>query len=131
MHSHCQRNPVLLRRLGACLILLGHVLSSGAPAHSSKFDRHHAPRAFDGTALACKTCLFPNSAATASSTHQPGMTLDFSDKWIYFLGDVTLRQVYGELAAAVVNAEVGWTCAYTAAGCPLPQPYTPGRGSAA
>lgn len=120
MHSQSPRNHMLLRRLGACLLVLGPVLISVVPAHGSaaaqsgvvhsahgnKADRHHAPRSFDGSALACKTCIFPNSAATASSTHQAGMTLDFTDKWIYFLGDVTLRQVYGEVAAAVANAQV-------------------------
>ena len=121
MHSQCPCNHMLLRRLGACLLVLGHVLVSVVPAqgsntaqsgvghsaHGNKAERHHAPRSFDGSALACKTCIFPNSAATASSTHQPGVTLDFTDKWIYFLGDVTLRQVYGEVAAAVANAQVG------------------------
>ena len=102
---------MLLGRLGACLLVLGHVLTSVVPAHSSQYgtraDHHHAPRSFDGSALACKTCIFPDSAATASSTHQPGVTLDLTDKWIHFYGDVTLRQVYGEVAAAVASAQVG------------------------
>ena len=107
MHSQDKCiNNVLPRRLGAYILLLGLVLISAVPAHSSKADRHHAPRSHDVAALACKTCIFPNSDATTSSTQ--GMTLDFTDKWIYFLGDVTLRQMYGEVAATVLNAQVGW-----------------------
>ena len=31
---------------------------------------------------------------------------DFSDQWVYFLGDVTVRQMYGEFAAWVHGAQV-------------------------
>ncbi|KAK9908144.1 hypothetical protein WJX75_003271 [Coccomyxa subellipsoidea] len=33
--------------------------------------------------------------------------MDFTDTWIYFLGDVTVRQIYGEFAAIVHNAQQG------------------------
>lgn len=45
-------------------------------------------------------------------------------RWIYFLGDVTVRQIYGEFAAIVHRAQVGLNlCAHpgTTSGILLPQ----------
>ena len=58
----------------------------------------------------CPTCLFPsypgiNSIDVAAHRH-----MDFSNQWIYFLGDISIRQMYGKFAALVHRAQVRQAC---------------------
>ena len=61
----------------------------------------------DGSAKRCQTCLFPtyphiNAIDVAAYNH-----IDFSNQWVYFLGDVTVHQMYGEFSAILHRAPVG------------------------
>lgn len=69
--------------------------------------RPFAPfQAINGTAQACATCLFPTYPYINSLDLSAYPSMDFTDRWIYFLGDVTVRQIYGEFAAIVHRAQV-------------------------
>lgn len=59
-----------------------------------------------GTVELCSNCLFPTYPYASSINVKAYPPMDFSDTWVYFLGDVTVRQIYGEFAAIVHNAQV-------------------------
>ena len=63
-------------------------------------------QAINGTAEHCSTCLFPTYPYIKAIDVDDYELMDFSNKWVYFLGDVTVRQMYGELAAIVHKAQV-------------------------
>lgn len=74
----------------------------------------------------CKTCFFPTYPHVESldlATYRPN---DFTNKWIYFSGDSTLRQVYGEFYGIIHRTQVQrWPllCLYT-----IPTlPFLPGQ----
>ena len=54
----------------------------------------------------CTTCLFPTYPGLESIDVATYKQMDFSDKWVYFLGDISIRQMYGEFAALVHRAQV-------------------------
>ena len=54
----------------------------------------------------CATCLFPTYPGLESINVAAYKQIDFSNKWVYFLGDISIRQMYGEFAALVHRAQV-------------------------
>ena len=54
----------------------------------------------------CPTCLFPTYPGINGIDVAAYKQTDFSNQWVYFLGDVTVRQMYGEFAALVHRAQV-------------------------
>ena len=89
-------------------VALSSVQHSPAIAASGVCDpKSFAPfQVISGTAETCATCLFPSYPYASSIDVAAYPTMDFTDRWIYFLGDVTVRQIYGEFAAIVHNAQV-------------------------
>ena len=66
-------------------------------------------QAINGSAARCQTCFFPTYPyvdAIDLSAYKP---MDFSKQWVYFLGDVTVRQMYGEFTATVHRSQVSNT----------------------
>ena len=54
----------------------------------------------------CPTCFLPTYPGLASIDVAAYKQMDFSNQWVYFLGDITIRQMYGEFAALVHRAQV-------------------------
>lgn len=54
----------------------------------------------------CPTCFFPTYPGIDRINVDAYPQADFSNQWVYFLGDVTVRQMYGEFAAWVHRAQV-------------------------
>ena len=54
----------------------------------------------------CKTCLFPSFPGISSINLDAYKPIDFTDQWIYFHGDSTLRQVYGKIRGILDEKEV-------------------------
>lgn len=54
----------------------------------------------------CPTCFFPTYPGIDQIDVDAYPQADFSNQWVYFLGDVTVRQMYGEFAAWVHRAQV-------------------------
>ena len=52
----------------------------------------------------CPTCYFPIANSLSPADYEP---LDFSNKWVYFAGDSTLRQFYGEFVGVLLQKQVG------------------------
>lgn len=73
---------------------------------SSPCDALQAYRTPDASTPPCKGCLFPTYPGLTGIQPERVRLLDLRDKWIYFLGDVTLRQMYGEFAALVHTSQV-------------------------
>ncbi len=98
----------LLHALLLAAVVLSSVQHSTAIAASGVCDpKSFAPfQVISGTAETCATCLFPTYPYASSIDVAAYPTMDFTDRWIYFLGDVTVRQIYGEFAAIVHNAQV-------------------------
>lgn len=72
---------------------------------------YHAPvlQAINGSAERCRTCFFPTYPYVDAIDLSAYKSTDFSNQWVYFLGDVTVRQMYGEFAAIVHRSQVGST----------------------
>ena len=54
----------------------------------------------------CKTCFFPSFPGINSINLDAYKPMDFTGEWIYFHGDSTLRQVYGEVRGIIDEKEV-------------------------
>ena len=54
----------------------------------------------------CRTCFFPSFPGINSINLDAHKSMDFTGKWIYFHGDSTLRQVYGEVRGIIEEKEV-------------------------
>ena len=54
----------------------------------------------------CKTCFFPTYPDIDKINVSHYKPLDLSHEWIYFHGDSTLRQVYGEFYSIVHKTQV-------------------------
>lgn len=54
----------------------------------------------------CKTCFFPRYPGINSLDLTNYPAHDFKDQWIYFSGDSTMRQVYGEIYGIVHRTKV-------------------------
>lgn len=55
----------------------------------------------------CKTCFFPTYPHVADLDLAKYPKADFTDKWIYFAGDSTLRQFFGEFYGIIHRTQVG------------------------
>ena len=66
-------------------------------------------QAINGSAQRCQTCFFPTYPYVDAIDLAAYTPTDFSNQWVYFLGDVTVRQMYGEFAATVHRSQVGST----------------------
>ena len=66
-------------------------------------------QAINGSAERCQTCFFPTYPYVDAIDFNAYKLTDFSNKWVYFLGDVTVRQMYGEFAATVHRSQVSTT----------------------
>ena len=71
-------------------------------------------QAINGSAERCPTCFFPTYPYIDAIDLAAYKPTDFSNQWVYFLGDVTVRQMYGEFAATVHRSQVS----STALSCP-------------
>ena len=60
----------------------------------------------DGSAERCQTCLFPTYPHISAVDLAAYEYMDFSNQWVYFLGDLTVRQMYGEFAAILHRMQV-------------------------
>lgn len=58
----------------------------------------------------CKTCFFPTYPGINSLDLTNHQAQDFTNQWIYFSGDSTLRQVYGEFYGIIHQTQVCATC---------------------
>jgi hypothetical protein len=102
-----QRKASLLHALLLAAATFSSLQSSTAAADSVCDPKPFAPfQVISGTAETCPTCLFPTYPYASSIDVAAYPPMDFTDTWIYFLGDVTVRQIYGEFAAIVHNAQV-------------------------
>lgn len=54
----------------------------------------------------CKTCFFPSYPGINSINLDAYKPMDFTEQWIYFHGDSTLRQVYGEFYGIIHKTQV-------------------------
>ena len=54
----------------------------------------------------CKTCFFPSYPGIDSINLDAYKPMDFTEQWIYFHGDSTLRQVYGEFYGIIHKTQV-------------------------
>ncbi len=54
----------------------------------------------------CKTCFFPTYPGINSLDLAKYPAQDFTNQWIYFSGDSTLRQVYGEFYGIIHRTQV-------------------------
>lgn len=54
----------------------------------------------------CKTCFFPTYPVIESLDLSKYKPVDFTNQWIYFAGDSTLRQVYGEFYGIIHRTQV-------------------------
>ncbi len=54
----------------------------------------------------CKTCFFPTFPGINSLDLAKYPAQDFTNQWIYFSGDSTLRQVYGEFYGIIHRTQV-------------------------
>ena len=61
----------------------------------------------DGSAERCQTCLFPTYPHISAIDLATYQYMDFSNQWVYFLGDMTMRQMYGEFTAILHRMQVG------------------------
>lgn len=59
----------------------------------------------EGTLL-CKTCFYPTYPSLSDFDLAAYKPMDFSKQWIYFHGDSTLRQVYGEFYGIIHKTQV-------------------------
>ena len=66
-------------------------------------------QAINGSAERCRTCFFPTYPYVDAIDLAAYKPTDFSNQWVYFLGDVTVRQMYGEFAATMHRSQVGST----------------------
>lgn len=98
------------RTLLACALLVLVVLSSLPSCTAAEAVCDPTPfvpfQGMSGTIERCSNCLFPTYPYASSINVTAYPPMDFSDTWMYFLGDVTVRQIYGEFAAIVHNAQV-------------------------
>ena len=62
-------------------------------------------QSLDGTEP-CKTCFFPAYPGINSLNLDAYKPMDFTEQWIYFHGDSTLRQVYGEFYGIIHKTQV-------------------------
>ena len=62
-------------------------------------------QSLDGIAP-CKTCFFPSYPGINSIDLDAYKPMDFTEQWIYFHGDSTLRQVYGEFYGIIHKTQV-------------------------
>lgn len=67
---------------------------------------------FNGSVEPCSTCFFPTYPGIEAISPAAYKLMDFSNKWVYFFGDVTVRQMYGEFAAIVHRAQVRTDLSY-------------------
>lgn len=97
--------------LFACALLVLLALSSLPPCTAAEAvcdPTAFAPfQGMSGTVERCSSCLFPTYPYASSINVTAHPPMDFSDTWVYFLGDVSVRQIYGEFAAIVHNAQLG------------------------
>lgn len=54
----------------------------------------------------CKTCFFPAYPRINDIKLDAYKPMDFSNQWVYFHGDSTLRQVYGEFYSIIHKTQV-------------------------
>ena len=59
----------------------------------------------------CRSCYFPSQSGNVPPSSSP---LDLSNKWVYFAGDSTLRQFYGEFYGIIHRTQVLPACLYEA-----------------
>ncbi len=57
-------------------------------------------------ALACQTCVFPTYARVNGLDTTKILQLDLSNKWIYFLGDSTTKQLHEQFLAYLDEPQV-------------------------
>ena len=67
---------------------------------------------FNGSLETCPTCFFPTYPGIEAIKPAAYKLMDFSNKWVYFFGDITVRQMYGEFAAIVHRAQVRTDLSY-------------------
>jgi hypothetical protein len=84
---------------------------------------------FNGSVEPCPTCFFPTYPGIEAINLAAYKLMDLSNKWVYFSGDVTVRQMYGEFAAIVHRAQVRrlilakiWLRCFCIEGMPRPKP---------
>ena len=83
------------------LYVLGNMHLAAADKQSCNKEQFLAH--LDKGMSSCHTCYFPANGSMNPSEYG---TIDFSNKWIYFAGDSTLRQVWGQFKAVLEEAQV-------------------------
>ncbi|CAK0784612.1 hypothetical protein CVIRNUC_007816 [Coccomyxa viridis] len=87
-----------------------HAAALGQPAHTADtcvIDPFVPYQAINGSAERCRTCFFPTYPYVDAIDLAAYKPTDFSNQWVYFLGDVTVRQMYGEFAATMHRSQLG------------------------
>lgn len=59
-----------------------------------------------GQPTSCKTCFIPRVGHNNSLNPADYPKVDLSDNWLYFAGDSTLRQLYGEFYGIIHRSQV-------------------------
>lgn len=97
-----QRNP-MQHMLRVLLLLLAVALATGEePLCDLSPFTEQTPEGVEP----CKSCFFPTYPGLNSFELAKYPAQDFDNQWIYFSGDSTLRQVYGEFYGIIHRTQV-------------------------
>ncbi len=92
-----------------CFLLLLYASASAAAEQPLCDMSPFTEQAPEGVAP-CKTCFFPTYPDIQSLDLTKYKPVDFTNQWIYFAGDSTLRQVYGEFYGIIHRTQVRAHC---------------------
>lgn len=93
-----------------CFLLLLLYASASAAAEQSLCDMSPFTEQTPEGVAPCKTCFFPTYPDIQSLDLTKYKPVDFTNQWIYFAGDSTLRQVYGEFYGIIHRTQVRAHC---------------------